>query len=81
MVRVQITGFDKVYAIADEDLARENDVKTSAVHFLRFELSTDMIVAFKDGANLAMGIGHDFYHRTVDGMPGQVSKALAADLS
>jgi len=65
LVWVQIDGFDKVWAIADEDLERSNDTKTSAVHFMRFELATDMIEGLKRGNALAMGITHDAYANTL----------------
>ncbi|HTY94273.1 MAG TPA: DUF3501 family protein, partial [Steroidobacteraceae bacterium] len=58
---VQVSDFGRVFAIADEDLARENEEKTSAVHFLRFELSAPMVAALKDGASLSAGVDHDHY--------------------
>jgi hypothetical protein len=57
-VYVQVDGHAKVNAIADEDLERENDEKTSSVHFLRFEFTPAMIAAFKGGAAVAIGIDH-----------------------
>ena len=60
-VWVKAEGFDPVFAIADEDLERETEEKTSSVHFLRFELSPDMIQSLKQGATLSMGIDHDTY--------------------
>ena len=64
-VWVRVEGFDKVYAIADEDLDRSNDEKTSSVHFLRFELSGDMRAMLRAGGGLAMGINHPNYSVTV----------------
>jgi len=61
LIWVQVEGFERVYAIANEDLERSNDEKTSAVHFMRFELTQDMIAALHDGAALSMGVEHDFY--------------------
>src|SRR5690606_33450704 len=58
-VWVRVAGHDKVYAIADEDLERESDEKTSSVHFLRFELTPAMIGALQGGSALAMGVDHD----------------------
>jgi len=58
-VWVQVDGCDKVYPICNEDLERENDEKTSAVHFMRFELSDEMIATLKKGAVLNMGIEHE----------------------
>ncbi|HTY51326.1 MAG TPA: DUF3501 family protein [Steroidobacteraceae bacterium] len=78
---VQVAGFPRVHAIADEDLQRENDVKTSAVHFLRFELPAAAAAAFKAGAGLAAGIDHDHYRHTVEAVPAQVRAALTADLA
>ena len=58
---IQVEGFDKVYAIANEDLERSNEEKTSAVHFMRFELSNDMCNAVKNGAQISAGIEHANY--------------------
>ncbi|MBL4583718.1 MAG: DUF3501 family protein [Pseudomonadales bacterium] len=67
-VWVKAESFDPVFAIADEDLERETEEKTSSVHFLRFELSADMITALKQGAALSMGIDHNGYrqHARID---------------
>lgn len=77
---VQIDGHARVLAIADEDLDRENDEKTSAVHFLRFELSTDMVASAKSGAALSIGIDHDNYRHAIQPLPDDVRRALVADL-
>ena len=77
---VQVLGHDRVYAIADEDLERENAEKTSSVHFLRFELTSPMIAALKSGAALAAGVDHDHYRHSVDPVPEPVRAALVADL-
>jgi hypothetical protein len=77
---VQVAGAERVYAIADEDLERENAEKTSAVHFLRFELSAPMRTALRRGAGLAIGIDHPQYQASVEASP-QVRDALAADLA
>ena len=58
-VYLHVDGFDKVYPIANEDLERETDEKTSSVHFLRFEFSAEMITAWKHGANVLAGIEHE----------------------
>ena len=55
---VAVEGHARVFAIADEDLERENDEKTSSVHFLRFELTAPMVAALKAGAPLAIGVDH-----------------------
>jgi len=77
---VQVSGFDRVFAIADEDLERENEVKTSAVHFLRFELSPAMIAKLKGGATLSVGIDHPEYQHQISPAPETVRAALMADL-
>jgi hypothetical protein len=79
-VWVQVGDFAKVYAIADEDMDRENDVKTSAVHFMRFELSVAMVVELKAGASLQMGIDHANYPLPAITVTPQVSQSLTADL-
>ncbi len=78
---VQVQGHDKVYAIADEDLERENAEKTSSVHFLRFELTGPMIGALKSGAVLAAGVDHENYRHFVDPVPEPVRASLVADLN
>ena len=79
-VWVQVEGFDKVWAIADEDLERENQEKTSSVHFLRFELDDAMKAAVKTGAVINMGIDHDNYKYAKVPLPKPVRDSLAADL-
>ena len=78
---VQARGHDKVYAIADEDLERENAEKTSSVHFLRFELTGAMIRSLKSGAVLAAGVDHENYRHFVDPVPEPVRASLVADLN
>lgn len=70
----------RVYAIADEDLDRENEEKTSSVHFLRFELDAGMRAALKAGAPLAMGVDHPAYRAEV-AVASEVRACLAADLA
>jgi hypothetical protein len=77
---VQAAGCARLYAIADEDLERENDVKTSAVHFLRFELDEATIAALKRGAALAMGIDHPNYRHELAPVSEKVRAALISDL-
>lgn len=79
-VFVQVQGLAQVRAIADEDLPRENEEKTSAVHFLRFELAQPMIAALRNGAPLAIGVEHPEYRATIT-VPAQTQRALAADLA
>ena len=77
---VQVADLPRLFAIADEDLDRENDTKTSAVHFLRFELTEEMAEKAKGGAALAAGIDHPNYHHELRPVPENVRAALAADL-
>lgn len=79
-VWVQVAGFDPVFAIADEDLGRENDEKTSSVHFLRFELGPHRVWALKSGAALAAGIDHPAYSAVVDPVPEAVRLSLCGEL-
>jgi hypothetical protein len=80
-VWVQVDGHPRVHAIADEDLERENDVKTSAVHFLRFELTPAMIAGVRSGAGLALGVDHPEYAATLQPVPDATRSALLADLA
>ena len=80
-VWVRVEGFDPVFAIADEDLERENAQKTSAVHFLRFELSAAMVTAAKGGAALSAGIDHPHYTASTGALAEPVRASLAADLA
>lgn len=80
-VWVQVEGCQQVYAIADEDLERENEEKTSAVHFLRFELDSAMRDKLKRGAKLSMGVDHPAYRATLEPVAEDVRTALAGDLS
>ncbi len=80
-VWVEVTGFDRVYAIADEDLPRANDAKTAAVHFLRFELRPEMVSALRRGADLAIGVDHSAYEATIPAVAPATRAALAADLA
>jgi hypothetical protein len=77
---VQVAGHARVAAIADEDLPRENEEKTSAVHFLRFELDPAMIGSLRAGAALGAGIDHEHYRHSADPVPAAVRTALLADL-
>ena len=77
---VQVTDQARVLAIADEDLERENDEKTSSVHFLRFELDARMVAAVKAGAGIEIGIDHDRYRHSV-ALSQPVRDSLAADLA
>ncbi|MBK7250156.1 MAG: DUF3501 family protein [Gammaproteobacteria bacterium] len=77
---VRVAGHAAVFAIADEDLERENEEKTSSVHFLRFELDAPMIAALRAGAALAVGIDHERCTCALDPVPPTAREALLADL-
>ena len=77
---VEVAGCARVFAIADEDLPRENEEKTSAVHFLRFQLEAAMIEALRAGAALGAGVDHEHYRHAVTPVPEAVRRALLADL-
>lgn len=78
-VWVQVDELDRVHAIADEDLDRETEEKTSAVHFLRFELSQAMKQALRNGAPVTVGVDHPQYTASVQ-LPPEVRDSLAGDL-
>ena len=78
---VQVAGHTRVFAIADEDLERENEEKTSAVHFLRFELTAGMIASLRLGATLAAGVDHEHYRYVVHQVPAATRLALLADFA
>ena len=78
-VFIEVEGQARVYAIADEDMDRENDEKTSAVHFVRFELTPPMCAAVKAGANVRLGCDHTNYPAHVTISPESLS-SLAGDL-
>ncbi|HEX4387585.1 MAG TPA: DUF3501 family protein [Steroidobacteraceae bacterium] len=77
---MRVAAHERVFAIADEDLPRENADKTSAVHFLRFELTAAMIASLRAGAALAAGIDHEHYRHEVNPLPEPIRQALFADL-
>ena len=80
-VWVKVEGHPRVYAIADEDMERENADKTSAVHFLRFELDARMVQAVGRGADFAVGVDHPQYQAAIDPVSPSVRRSLAADLA
>jgi Protein of unknown function (DUF3501) len=77
---VRASEMERVFAIADEDIDRENADKTSAVHFLRFELTPSMIQAVKSGATVSIGVDHDSYRHSLSPLPAAVRDALSLDL-
>jgi hypothetical protein len=78
-VWIQVQGAERVHAIADEDLERENQEKTSSVHFLRFEIDASMREALGRGAGVSVGVDHPRYPASVE-LPAEVRAALCADL-
>ena len=80
-VWLQVEGSSKVWPIADEDMERENDEKTSAVHFMRWELTEEMAAALKYGVSMSMGIDHPNYAATLSPLPADTRNALAGDLA
>jgi len=80
-VFIEVEGFPRVVAIADEDLPRSTEEKTAAVHFLRFELTSEMASALKRGARLGIGVDHPAYKAKIDAVPEETRKSLVADLA
>jgi len=80
-VWVRVGDAERVYAIADEDMDRTTADKTSSVHFLRFELTPDMVAAAKRGAAIGMGIDHPEYRHEAAAVPEPVRTSLVADLA
>ena len=78
---IQVEGCPRVYAIADEDLERENADKTSSVHFLRFELAAEMTAALKSGLALGIGLDHPNYRAAIAAVAPETRRALLADLA
>lgn len=80
-VWLQVAGSKRVNAVADEDMDRSTDDKTSSVHFLRFELTAPMVSALKNGAVLSAGIEHTNYSYTLAAIPAELRASLMSDLS
>lgn len=80
-VWVKVAGFGRIRAIADEDLEREDETKTSAVHFLRFELNDEIAAALKNGAAIAMGCDHPAYNESIEAVADNVRASLCGDLA
>ena len=76
----QVADFARITPVADEDLERESEEKTSSVHFLRFELSPEMVAAVKQGAAISMGIDHPAYSYAAEPIAQNVRDSLAEDL-
>jgi hypothetical protein len=78
---IRVSEMERVFAVADEDMERENEEKTSAVHFLRFDLSPSMVEAMKSGASLSIGVDHDNYRHLLSPLPTPVRDSLSRDLA
>jgi len=79
LISIQIDGFDPVYPIANEDLPRSTEEKTSSVHFLRFEFTDEMVAAAKAGANWSIRSEHLNYPYALDSVPAEVTQSLLRD--
>lgn len=79
-VWLKVNGCEPVSPVADEDLERTSQAKTSAVHFLRFELTDEMIEKLKHGAILSAGVDHESYRYKLEPVPEKIRKALVCDL-
>ncbi|NCF15062.1 MAG: DUF3501 family protein [Gammaproteobacteria bacterium] len=79
-VYMQVADFDRVHPIADEDLERDTEEKTSAVHFLRFELPPEQVAALRGGAALIAGIDHENYRVEISPVPDNIRESLVNDL-
>jgi hypothetical protein len=77
---IRVSEMERVFALADEDMERENAEKTSAVHFLRFELAPSMVQAMKSGASLSIGVDHDNYRHVQSPLAAPVRDSLSGDL-
>ncbi len=77
---VQVGNFQRIAPIANEDLVRETDDKTSAVHFLRFELGPQIVAAAKSGADIKTGVNHPNYTHETGPLPRSIADSLANDL-
>ena len=78
---IQVADFARVTPISDEDLEREDETKTSSVHFMRIELTPEMVAAVKDGASISMGIDHPNYDYAMEPIPQNIRDSLADDLT
>jgi hypothetical protein len=77
---IRVSEMDRVFALADADTEHDNGEKTSAVHFLRFELTASMAEAMKSGASLSIGVDHEAYHHMRSPLPDPIRDALSRDL-
>jgi hypothetical protein len=80
-VYVQVADFDRVYAVADEDMDRADDKKTSAVHFMRFEFPPEQSAALRSGSSLVAGIDHENYQVEIRPVADNIRESLLNDLN
>ena len=80
LIYMQVEGCDKLYPIADEDMDRENETKTSSVHFVRFQLSPEMIAAAKSGSAIMAGCDHEAFKIDAYAIPDNIAQSLREDL-
>lgn len=78
-VWIRVDGFQPVFAVADEDLDRESEEKTSSVHFMRFEFTPDMLAAVRAGADLGAGVSHKDYTQQLEPLPKNIRASLCRD--
>ncbi len=78
---MRVEGFDPVFPIANEDLERSTEDKTASVHFMRFELTPEMVAAVKNGGEISAGVSHRNYQATLSPLPRAIRDSLAADLA
>ena len=78
---MRVEGFDPVFPIANEDLERGREDKTASVHFMRFELTPEMVAAVKNGGEISAGVSHRNYQATLSPLPRAIRDSLAADLA
>ena len=78
---IKVGSQNKVFAIADEDLEREDETKTSAVHYLRYEFSASMINDWKNGSSIVMGIDHENYQSSETIISSDISSSLSGDFA
>ena len=78
---IKVGSHNKVFAIADEDLEREDETKTSAVHYLRYEFSASMINDWKNDASIIMGIDHENYQSSETIISSDISSQLSGDFA
>ena len=78
---VQVSGHAKIFPICDEDMPRETSDKTSSVHFMRFELDSEMVEAINSGEAISIGIDHPKYTHAIEPVPESVRVSLARDIN